>query len=199
MICVKYFLLKNKVLMALKSIKYLEKNFENSFYYYESYKLYKNYLENNNKNFDGEIKEILDKNLLKNIDKYEEKDEINKLLFELYENDKYCDEKENNNIINKFVENIDSKVLMKKKSSIVNDLLMYITIFSNKEKKDEVFKKLQEKLKIKNIDYEKDIKGNLTLWQKKEEAEKLFPGTQEKKQNEENEEKKQNEENEEKK
>ena len=58
---------------------------------------------------------------------------------------------------------------------------------SKPEKKEEIFKKLQEKLKIKNADYEKDIKGNLTLWQKKEEAEKLFPGTQDKNENEEDE------------
>ena len=185
LICVKYFLLKNKIIMALKSLKFLEKNHENSFYYYQSYKLFKNYLEKNN--FDVEIKEILDKNSLKNIEKYEEKDEIKKLFFDLYEKNKFCDEKENDDLINKFIENIDNKTILKKSSTKINDLLVFISIFSSVEKKEEVLKKLQEKLKIKNADYEKDIKGNLTLWQKKEEAEKLFPGTQDKNANEEDE------------
>jgi hypothetical protein len=127
LICVKYFLLKNKIIMALKSLKFLEKNHENSFYYYQSYKLFKNYLEKNN--FDVEIKEILDKNSLKNIEKYEEKDEIKKLFFDLYEKNKFCDEKENDDLINKFIENIDNQTILKKSSTKINDLLVFISIF----------------------------------------------------------------------
>lgn len=186
LICVKYFLLKNKIIMALKSLKFLEKNDENSFYYYESFKLFNNYLKNNN-NIETEIKEILSKNSLKKIENFEEKDEIKKLFFDLYEKNSFCNEKENNDLINNFIEKIDNKTLLKQSSSKINDLLVFITVFSNVEKKEEIFKKLQEKLKIKNADYEKEIKGNLTLWQKKEEAEKLFPGTQEKNENEEDE------------
>ena len=186
LICVKYFLLKNKIIMALKSLKFLEKNDENSFYYYESFKLFNNYLKNNN-NIETEIKEILAKNSLKKIENFEEKDEIKKLFFDLYEKNSFCNEKENNDLINNFIEKIDNKTLLKQSSSKINDLLVFITVFSNVEKKEEIFKKLQEKLKIKNADYEKEIKGNLTLWQKKEEAEKLFPGTQEKNENEEDE------------
>ena len=172
-ICVKSFLNKNKPILALKSLKFLEKNFPNDFYFVEADKLFKNYISENEKNIDVEVKKLIEENLPKNIGKYEEENKIKKLMNDLYSNNKYYDEEGNKDLIKQFEENITPKEILSN-SNLLNNLYTYIVIFTSSQFYKNFLENLKAKVKIEEIS-EEDIKGNLTFWQKKEEAEKLFP------------------------
>ncbi len=172
-ICVKSFLNKNKPILALKSLKFLEKNFPNDFYFVEADKLFKNYLSENEKNIDVEVKKMIEENSPKNIGKYEEENKIKKLMNDLYSNNKYYDEEGNKDLIKQFEENITPKEILSN-SNLLNNLYTYIVIFTSSQFYNNFLENLKAKVKIEGIS-EEDIKGNLTFWQKKEEAEKLFP------------------------
>ena len=92
---------------------------------------------------------------------------------DLYSNNKYYDEEGNKDLIKQFEENITTKEILSN-SNLLNNLYTYIVIFTSSQFYKNFLENLKAKVKIEEIS-EEDIKGNLTFWQKKEEAEKLFP------------------------
>ena len=172
-ICVKIFLIKNKPILALKSLKFLVNNFPNDFYSVEADKLFKQYLLENETKFDNDVKGFINENLPKNIGKYEEENKIKKLMNDLYSNNKYCDEEGNKDLIKQFEDNITPKEIFSNSSLLIN-LYTYIVVFTSSQFYKKFLDNLKAKVKIEEIT-EEDIKGNLTFWEEKEEADKLFP------------------------
>ena len=172
-ICVKIFLIKNKPILALKSLKFLVNNFPNDFYSVEADKLFKQYLLENETKFDNDVKGFINENLPKNIGKYEEENKVKKLMNDLYSNNKYCDEEGNKDLIKQFEDNITPKEIFSNSSLLIN-LYTYIVVFTSSQFYKKFLDNLKAKVKIEEIT-EEDIKGNLTFWQEKEEADKLFP------------------------
>ncbi len=172
-ICVKIFLIKNKPILALKSLKFLVNNFPNDFYSFEADKLFKQYLLENETKFDNDVKGFINENLPKNIGKYEEDNKVKKLMNDLYSNNKYCDEEGNKDLIKQFEDNITPKEIFSNSSLLIN-LYTYIVVFTSSQFYKKFLDNLKAKVKIEEIT-EEDIKGNLTFWQEKEEADKLFP------------------------
>ena len=172
-ICVKIFLIKNKPILALKSLKFLVNNFPNDFYSVEADKLFKQYILENETKFDNDVKGFINENLPKNIGKYEEENKIKKLMNDLYSNNKYCDEEGNKDLIKQFEDNITPKEIFSNSSLLIN-LYTYIVVFTSSQFYKKFLDNLKAKVKIEEIT-EEDIKGNLTFWEEKEEADKLFP------------------------
>ena len=172
-ICVKIFLNKNKPILALKSLKFLANNFPNDFYSVEADKLFKQYLLENETKFDNDVKGFINENLPKNIGKYEEENKVKKLMNDLYSNNKYCDEEGNKDLIKQFEDNITPKEIFSNSSLLIN-LYTYIVVFTSSQFYKKFLDNLKAKVKIEEIT-EEDIKGNLTFWEEKEEADKLFP------------------------
>ena len=172
-ICVKIFLNKNKPILALKSLKFLANNFPNDFYSVEADKLFKQYLLENETKFDNDVKGFINENLPKNIGKYEEENKVKKLMNDLYSNNKYCDEEGNKDLIKQFEDNITPKEIFSNSSLLIN-LYNYIVVFTSSQFYKKFLNNLKAKVKIEEIT-EEDIKGNLTFWEEKEEADKLFP------------------------
>ena len=172
-ICVKIFLNKNKPILALKSLKFLANNFPNDFYSVEADKLFKQYLLENETKFDNDVKGFINENLPKNIGKYEEENKVKKLMNDLYSNNKYCDEEGNKDLIKQFEDNITPKEIFSNSSLLIN-LYTYIVVFTSSQFYKKFLNNLKAKVKIEEIT-EEDIKGNLTFWEEKEEADKLFP------------------------
>ena len=172
-ICVKIFLIKNKPILALKSLKFLVNNFPNDFYSVEADKLFKQYILENETKFDNDVKGFINENLPKNIGKYEEENKVKKLMNDLYSNNKYCDEEGNKDLIKQFEDNITPKEIFSNSSLLIN-LYTYIVVFTSSQFYKKFLDNLKAKVKIEEIT-EEDIKGNLTFWEEKEEADKLFP------------------------
>ena len=101
-LCVKYFLINKKLLMALKSIIILSEN-KNSYYYIECVKIINKYMKDNKENLKG--KEIIIdkiKEYIKEGDEnnsYKEDNKLNEIRFKLNEKGKFNNPKENNEII----------------------------------------------------------------------------------------------------
>ena len=172
-ICVKIFLIKNKPILALKSLKFLVNNFPNDFYSVEADKLFKQYLLENETKFDNDVKGFINENLPKNIGIYEEENKVKKLMNDLYSNNKYCDEEGNKDLIKQFEDNITPKEIFSNSSLLIN-LYTYIVVFTSSQFYKKFLDNLKAKVKIEEIT-EEDLKGNLTFWEEKEEADKLFP------------------------
>ena len=84
------------------------------------------------------------------------------------------DEK-NEKEIEKLLEEIKVEDIRKCPSKTMNELFTLISLYIGPEKLGQIQDKLKEKVKIKIDNYEEEVKGNLTLYQSKEEAMKLFP------------------------
>ena len=160
-ICVKIFLIKNKPILALKSLKFLVNNFPNDFYSVEADKLFKQYLLENETKFDNDVKGFINENLPKNIGKYEEENKVKKLMNDLYSNNKYCDEEGNKDLIKQFEDNITPKEIFSNSSLLIN-LYTYIVVFTSSQFYKKFLDNLKAKVKIEEIT-EEDIKGNLTF------------------------------------
>ena len=91
----------------------------------------------------------------------------------LYSNNKVCDVDENKDLIKQFEDNITQKEIYSN-SNLLNNLYTYVAVFTSCDFLKTFLENLKAKAKIEGIN-EEEIKGNLTFWQKKEEAEKLFP------------------------
>ena len=84
------------------------------------------------------------------------------------------DEK-NEKEIEKLVEEIKTEDIRKCQSHTLNELFTLISLYIGTEQSTKIQDKIKEKIKIKIDNYEEEVKGNLTLYQSKEEAMKLFP------------------------
>ena len=168
-LCVKYFLKNDKLLMAIKSIKILSEN-KNSFYYNDSLKLVKLYLQEKKDALKGkEI--IIDKvnEYIKNENQIEEYKEPNKLMnlkIKLYQKNLFENPKENNDIIFEYVNCQDKKQLRKLRGEEINNLMIFSALYTDEEGIKELKNKLKEKMKLINVD-EKEIARNLNFYEDK--------------------------------
>lgn len=168
-ICVKYFLKKQKLLMALKSIIILTEN-KNNYYYVQSVKLINKYLEDNKDTLkDKEIIVNLIKKYVKDGDdkiEYKEEDKLNEIRFKLYEKGIFNNPKENGDIVNEFVNYYDKNQLRKLSGEKISNLITYCSLFIDEEGINEVKKKLNEKMKLIDVD-EKELIRNLNFYEDK--------------------------------
>ena len=168
-LCVKYFLKNDKLLMAIKSIKILSEN-KNSFYYNDSIKLVKFYLQEKRDALKGkEI--IIDKvnEYIKDENQIEEYKEPNKLMnlkCKLYQKNLFENPKENNDIIFEYVNCQDKKQLRKLRGEEINNLMIFSALYTDEEGIKELKNKLKEKMKLINVD-EKEIARNLNFYEDK--------------------------------
>ena len=168
-LCVKYFLKNDKLLMAIKSIKILSEN-KNSFYYNDSIKLVKFYLQEKRDALKGkEI--IIDKvnEYIKDENQIEEYKEPNKLMnlkIKLYQKNLFENPKENNDIIFEYVNCQDKKQLRKLRGEEINNLMIFSALYTDEEGIKELKNKLKEKMKLINVD-EKEIARNLNFYEDK--------------------------------
>ena len=168
-LCVKYFLKNDKLLMAIKSIKILSEN-KNSFYYNDSLKLVKFYLQEKIDALKGkEI--IIDKvnEYIKDENQIEEYKEPNKLMnlkIKLYQKNLFENPKENNDIIFEYVNCQDKKQLRKLRGEEINNFMIFSALYTDEEGIKELKNKLKEKMKLINVD-EKEIARNLNFYEDK--------------------------------
>ena len=180
-LCIKQFLLKHKLIKALKSFLVLvkEDNTKNNFYAYKANKLMQNYLKENEANINKSVLEYVKKKMseidLKNVETLKiEGNVIEKIKFQLLNCDNMFDEK-NENAVESMINEIKVEDIRKTQSKNINELLIFVSLYLGKEKMDKILEKLKEKVKMKIDNYEEEIKDNLTLYQTEEEAQKLFP------------------------
>lgn len=168
-ICVKYFLKKQKLLMALKSIIILSEN-KNNYYYVQSVKLINKYLEDNKDSLkDKEIIVNLIKKYVKDGDdkiEYKEDNKLNEIRFKLYEKGSFNNPKENGEIVNEFVNYYDKNQLRKLNGEKISNLITYSSLFIDEEGINEVKKKLNEKMKLVDVD-EKELIRNFNFYEDK--------------------------------
>ena len=166
-LCVKYFLIKNKPILALKSLKYLHSTFPSNFYTIESIKLFKKYNEENGKNLNQSVVEVIKEVFtFENEKEYSEPQELIKVIDILKDNNKFGNEKENSSIINEFIDKVESKILRQIGNEKINYFLVNVSLFTNIEFAKSVKEKLFNKMKIQGAS-EDDLKGNCDFWQDK--------------------------------
>ena len=168
-LCVKYFLKNNKLLMAIKSIKLLSQN-KNSFYYNEGIKLLKSYLKENNDKLKGkEIIVNLAEEYIKDNNEINEFKEENKLMnirIKLYKKNLFNNPKENNEIIFDYINTQSKNELRKLKGEEINDFFVFSVLYTDDEGIQEIKNKLNEKMKLINVD-KKEIIRNLNFYEDK--------------------------------
>jgi len=197
-LCVKEFLLKNKPIKALKSFMILVKDEnKNNFYAYKSNCLLSQYIKDNESKMKKEILDFIKKKLSElDIKKCEtfnnEGNTIDKIKYQLLNSEHMYDEKNEKNI-EKLVDEIKIEDIRRSKSKILNEMFTLISLYIGTEQFEKIQNKLREKVKIKVDNYDEEVKGNLTLYQSKEEAMKLFPDYRHKEEGKEKEEEKEKE------
>ena len=179
-LCMKEFLLKNKPLKAIKSFLILAKDEnKNNFYSYKSNCLLKQYIKDNESKMKKEVLDFINNRLsgldiTKFVKFNNEGNNIEKIKYQLLNSENMFDEKNEKNI-EKYIEDIKNDDVRKCKSKILNEMFTLISLYIGNEQLGKIQNKLKEKVKIKIDNYEEEVKGNLTLYQSKEEAMKLFP------------------------
>ena len=180
-LCVKEFLLRNKPIKALKSYLVLAKNENgtNNFFSYKAHCLFSQYLKENEANMKKEIIDIIKKKIgeinNKNMEQFNNcGNNLEKIKFNLLNCENMFDEN-NEKTIEKLVEETSIEEIRKCKSTTLNEIFCYLSLFIGTENLKKIQEKWKEKVKIKIDNYDEEIKGNLTLYQSEEEALKLFP------------------------
>ena len=180
-LCVKEFLLRNKPIKALKSYLVLTKNENgtNNFFSYKAHCLFSQYLKENEANMKKEIIDIIKKKIgeinNKNMEQFNNGgNNLEKIKFNLLNCENMFDEN-NEKTIEKLVEETSIEEIRKCKSTTLNEIFCYLSLFIGTEILKKIQEKWKEKVKIKIDNYDEEIKGNLTLYQSEEEALKLFP------------------------
>ena len=180
-LCVKEFLLRNKPIKALKSYLVLAKNENgnNNFFSYKAHCLFNQYLKENEANMKKEIIDIIKKKIgeinNKNMEQFNNcGNNLEKIKFNLLNCENMFDEN-NEKTIEKLIEETSIEEIRKCKSTTLNEIFCYLSLFIGTENLKKIQAKWKEKVKIKIDNYDEEIKGNLTLYQSEEEALKLFP------------------------
>ena len=167
-LCVKYFLKKEKLLMAIKSVKYLSKN-KNSFYYIEGVNLIKLYLEEKKDKLKGkEIIVDLTKDYIKDTNEIVENTVENK--FENIKNTLYKKNtfnlNDNKKIILDYLESIDKKELRKLSGEEIYNITTSTSIYLDPDGIQDIKNKLNLKMRLFGIDKIK-VRRNLGFWETK--------------------------------
>ena len=179
-LCAKEFLLRNKPIKALKSLLILNKDENNNnFYTYKTNQLLKQYIKDNESKMKKEVYYFI-KNKLNEIDakKYEafnnEGHIIEKIKYQLLNCENMLDQN-NEKEIEKYINDVKNEDIRKCKSQNLNEIFTLISLYIGTEQLSKIQEKLREKIKMKVENYDEEVKGNLTLYQSREEAIKLFP------------------------
>ena len=167
-LCVKYFLKKEKLLMAIKSVKYLSKN-KNSFYYIEGINLIKLYLEEKKDKLKGkELIIELANDYIKDTNEIVEKKEENK--FENIKNALYKKNSfnlnENKNTILEYLDGVDKTVLRKLSGEEINYIITSTSIYLDPDGIQDIKNRLNLKMRLFGIDKTK-VRRNLGFWENK--------------------------------
>ena len=167
-LCVKYFLKKEKLLMAIKSVKYLSKN-KNSFYYIEGINLIKLYLEEKKDKLKGkELIIELANDYIKDTNEIAEKKEENK--FENIKNALYKKNSfnlnENKNTILEYLDGVDKTVLRKLSGEEINYIITSTSIYLDPDGIQDIKNRLNLKMRLFGIDKTK-VRRNLGFWENK--------------------------------
>ena len=167
-LCVKYFLKNEKLLMALKSIKFLSGN-KNSFYYIEAVNLMSLYLQEKKDKLKGkEIIVELANNYITNsneIVKKKEEDKLNNIKNTLYKKNTF-NLNENKKIILEYINSIDKTKLRKLSGEEINNLITNTSLYLDEEGIQDIKNELNLKMRLFDID-KAQIKRNLGFWENK--------------------------------
>lgn len=193
-LCVKFFLIKNKTLMALKSLKFLVdkikiniNNKSKNYFLPLSIDLMKKFVEKNEKNINenilNKIKEIIsiyeknEKEKEKENDalkfKENENSDENKVIlmkFKLYEKGKFCKDEENLKIISDTIDSLDKNTMRRWSCNKVYDLVIFSGLFLDQEEKKIIRNKIKNKMKLTGADDEnilKEFKRNINFYEDK--------------------------------
>ena len=167
-LCVKYFLKKEKLLMALKSMKILEKN-KGTFFYVHSVNLIKLYLEEQKNKLKGkEIVVNLAEKYIKDenqIIEFNGENKLNDLRFKLYQKNLFNNSKENKDIIFEFINSHDKNYLRKMSGEEINNLIVFTTLYIDEDGSKEIRNELNLKMRLYNID-KIEVKRNMNFYEK---------------------------------
>lgn len=165
--CVKYFLIKKKIVMALKSLKLLSKN-KKGFFYNISMKLFKEYYDSNKDTFNEAYLTHVNE-LMQNYDgknEWEENDKINYVLYKLYSEAKFRDGKHNQNLLSDLLNSGDKLYFRTLKNEKINEIISWISLFVNSNKeKEEFITKLRNKMKLDIA--KEEVERNNTFYEDK--------------------------------
>ena len=168
-LCVKYFLKNDKLLMATKSMKILSIN-KNSFFYINSIKLIKQYLEEKKDTLKGrEIIVDLTKEYIKDdVEKMEFKEEnkLNDIRLKLYQKNMFNNPKENNEIILDYVNSYGQNELRKIRGEEIYSLITFSALYTDEDGIQMLKNKLNEKMRLRNVDKDEIIR-NLKFYENK--------------------------------
>ena len=164
--CVKYFLIKSKTILALKSLRYLSKTYPNSFYFIAALKLFKEYAavkkSSFNEVFINEVNEILDNNANTDLTKWNEEDKVNNVLYKMYMSSHY--KTENESFLTELLSLGDKVYYRKLSNEKVNEMIVWVSLFVKDDSKKEQFtSKLSNIMRLEVS--EDDIKKNITFYE----------------------------------
>lgn len=165
-LCVKYFLLKKKILFALKSVKYLINNWKENYYTSQSIVLFQNYEKENSASFNDTIKEVIKENIPSELKvEFKCEDETEEVILKLKEKKMF--DKTNEKVAEEFVKKITSEKLRKIPNRELNILFVYISLYCGKDYLKTFLNELKEKAKLNNVTKD-DLTGNTVFWESKE-------------------------------
>ena len=167
--CVKYFLIKDKLLMAIKSMKILSRN-KDPFFYLESIKLLNLYLDEKKDNLKGkEIIVELAKEYIKNqngIIESKEETQFNQIKIKLYQKNVFNNPKENKDMVIKFIEGYDTKELRKIRGEEINNLIVFSSIYTDEQGTQEIRNILNYQMRLFGIN-KQEIMRNINFFEGK--------------------------------
>ena len=162
--CVKYFLKKEKILLALKSLLYLSRT-KNNFYFVIALKLFKENIKEK-KIPDEYLDKINEINNFNDITEWENNDKIEKLKEKIYLEKKMGVFINDEQFIKDIIEVEDRNTLRTVKNSKISELITFASLFLDENGLNDLKKKLEDKMKIEGIDEDK-IMENLTFYEDK--------------------------------
>ena len=159
--CVKYFLKKEKILMALKSLFYLSK-YKNNFYYVISLKIFKEYI--SDKKFPDEYNEKIEEAKKENYSEWENNNKIEYLKEKIYFEKKMGEIIHDEQFINNIIDVEDKNVLRKTKGKIISELITFASLYLDDDGLKKLNEKMKEKMQLIGIDFGEE---NLTFYEDK--------------------------------
>ena len=168
-LCVKYFLKKDKLLMAIKSMKILSQK-KDSFFYIESCKLINLYLKEKNDKLKGkEIIVDLAKEYAKDENKIienKEETQLNDIRFKLYQKNLFNAPKENKDMVIQFIKDYDPKELRRKSGEEINNLIVFSSIYTDEAGTQEIKNNLNLKMRLFKIN-KQEVMRNFSFYEGK--------------------------------
>lgn len=150
-------------------MKILSQN-KNSFFYINSIKLIKKYLEEKKDTLKGrEIIVDLTKEYTKDDIKkmeFKEENKLNDIRLKLYQKNMFNNPKENNEIILDYVNSYDQNELRKIRGEEIYSLITFSALYTDEDGIQMLKNKLNEKMRLRNVDKDEIIR-NLKFYENK--------------------------------